>query len=196
MFCTCALTIPHWGGHLWEWGCSSVVERLLCMQKVLGSKPSISNQHFFFILLKIYWSGHQDSFYWVGYTHVHKVHVHVHVCVYEKKSSHRLLLLKLPCKSTASITQFSCVYVESCCVLSLCRKSKPQIFFGTRTHKQITQITHEMAKTAYSETPWAFTSLWCHTCMYMHVYESITSRYIYMLWHTVQITANLTNECK
>ena len=47
----------------------------------------------------------------------------------------------------------SCVYVESCCGFSSCRKSKPQIFFGTRTHKQITQITHEMAKTAYSETP-------------------------------------------
>ena len=28
-------------------GCSSAVERLLCMQKVLGSKPSISNFFFF-----------------------------------------------------------------------------------------------------------------------------------------------------
>ena len=32
-----------------RWGCSSAVERLLCMQKVLGSKPSISN--FFFPIL-------------------------------------------------------------------------------------------------------------------------------------------------
>ena len=28
-----------------------------------------------------------------------------------------------------------------------------RIFYGTRTHKQITQITHELARTAYSSTP-------------------------------------------
>ena len=33
-----------------ERGCSSVVEHLLCMQKVLGSKPSISTSNFFFFL--------------------------------------------------------------------------------------------------------------------------------------------------
>ena len=38
-----------------ERGCSSVVERLLCMQKVLGSKPSISTFHLFFFCLQIFY---------------------------------------------------------------------------------------------------------------------------------------------
>ena len=51
--CTCGSTTPLGGGLLWEWGCSSVVERLLCMQKVLGSKPSISNQLLFIFFIFI-----------------------------------------------------------------------------------------------------------------------------------------------
>ncbi len=37
-----------------NWGCSSVVERLLCMQKVLGSKPSLSTSFFSFLLLFVF----------------------------------------------------------------------------------------------------------------------------------------------
>ena len=35
-------------------GCSSAVERLLCMQKALGSKPSISTSFFLFVFMSHY----------------------------------------------------------------------------------------------------------------------------------------------
>nr|XP_057935773.1 Fanconi anemia group J protein isoform X2 [Doryrhamphus excisus] len=41
----------------------------------------------------------------------------------------------------------------------------PKIFFGTRTHKQITQIAHEMKRTAYSTTPMTILSSRDHTCV-------------------------------
>lgn len=40
-----------------------------------------------------------------------------------------------------------------------------KIFFGTRTHKQITQITHELKRTVYSGTPMTILSSRDHTCV-------------------------------
>ncbi|XP_054651079.1 Fanconi anemia group J protein isoform X2 [Dunckerocampus dactyliophorus] len=45
------------------------------------------------------------------------------------------------------------------------KKMIPKIFFGTRTHKQITQIAHEMKRTAYSTTPMTILSSRDHTCV-------------------------------
>ncbi|XP_028319623.1 Fanconi anemia group J protein, partial [Gouania willdenowi] len=41
----------------------------------------------------------------------------------------------------------------------------PRIFFGTRTHKQITQITHELKRTLYSTVPMTILSSRDHTCV-------------------------------
>ncbi|XP_029922829.1 Fanconi anemia group J protein isoform X2 [Myripristis murdjan] len=45
------------------------------------------------------------------------------------------------------------------------KKKIPKIFFGTRTHKQITQITHEMKRTLYSSVPMTILSSRDHTCV-------------------------------
>uniref|UniRef100_I3JWB2 DNA 5'-3' helicase n=1 Tax=Oreochromis niloticus TaxID=8128 RepID=I3JWB2_ORENI len=45
------------------------------------------------------------------------------------------------------------------------RKKTPKIFFGTRTHKQITQITHELKRTVYSGVPMTILSSRDHTCV-------------------------------
>uniref|UniRef100_A0A670JNN0 DNA 5'-3' helicase n=1 Tax=Podarcis muralis TaxID=64176 RepID=A0A670JNN0_PODMU len=42
----------------------------------------------------------------------------------------------------------------------------PKIFFGTRTHKQIAQITREMRRTAYSDIPMTILSSRDHTCVH------------------------------
>ncbi|XP_070826529.1 Fanconi anemia group J protein [Chaetodon trifascialis] len=44
-------------------------------------------------------------------------------------------------------------------------KKIPKIFFGTRTHKQITQITHELKRTVYSGVPMTILSSRDHTCV-------------------------------
>ncbi|XP_077396793.1 Fanconi anemia group J protein isoform X2 [Festucalex cinctus] len=45
------------------------------------------------------------------------------------------------------------------------KKRVPKIYFGTRTHKQITQIVHEMKRTAYSTAPMTILSSRDHTCV-------------------------------
>ncbi|XP_031728340.1 Fanconi anemia group J protein [Anarrhichthys ocellatus] len=45
------------------------------------------------------------------------------------------------------------------------KKKIPKIFFGTRTHKQITQITHELKRTVYSSVPMTILSSRAHTCV-------------------------------
>ncbi|KAB0367277.1 hypothetical protein FD755_020601, partial [Muntiacus reevesi] len=49
-------------------------------------------------------------------------------------------------------------------------KSKiPKIYFGTRTHKQIAQITRELQRTAYSGVPMTILSSRDHTCVHPEV---------------------------
>ncbi|XP_032364148.1 Fanconi anemia group J protein isoform X2 [Etheostoma spectabile] len=45
------------------------------------------------------------------------------------------------------------------------KKKISKIFFGTRTHKQITQITHELKRTVYSSVPMTILSSRGHTCV-------------------------------
>ncbi|XP_037533678.1 Fanconi anemia group J protein [Nematolebias whitei] len=45
------------------------------------------------------------------------------------------------------------------------RKRIPKIFFGTRTHKQITQIAHELKRTAYTGVKMTILSSREHTCV-------------------------------
>ncbi|XP_035985322.1 Fanconi anemia group J protein homolog isoform X1 [Fundulus heteroclitus] len=45
------------------------------------------------------------------------------------------------------------------------RKKTPKIFFGTRTHKQITQIAHELKRTVYSGVHMTILSSRDHTCI-------------------------------
>ncbi|KAM7399849.1 hypothetical protein PAMP_019090 [Pampus punctatissimus] len=69
---------------------------------------------------------------------------------------------------------------SSCCSPELCsqcqctsakdkdkdgKKKIPKIFFGTRTHKQITQITHELKRTVFSSVPMTILSSRDHTCV-------------------------------
>lgn len=45
------------------------------------------------------------------------------------------------------------------------KKKIPKIFFGTRTHKQITQIANELKRTVYSGVPMTILSSRAHTCV-------------------------------
>uniref|UniRef100_A0A4W3J9H9 DNA 5'-3' helicase n=1 Tax=Callorhinchus milii TaxID=7868 RepID=A0A4W3J9H9_CALMI len=84
-----------------------------------------------------------------------------------------------------------CIVLPSTCTLCPCactktgkgenvakRKQKgekmhiPKIFFGTRTHKQITQITHELRRTAYSRVRMTILSSRDHTCVHPEVSSS------------------------
>ncbi|XP_062872398.1 Fanconi anemia group J protein [Trichomycterus rosablanca] len=49
------------------------------------------------------------------------------------------------------------------------KQAIPKIFFGTRTHKQITQITHELKRTLYSSVPMTILSSRDHTCVHPDV---------------------------
>lgn len=49
------------------------------------------------------------------------------------------------------------------------KRNIPKIFFGTRTHKQITQITHELKRTMYSRVPMTILSSREHTCIHPEV---------------------------
>ncbi|XP_072313224.1 Fanconi anemia group J protein [Eucyclogobius newberryi] len=52
---------------------------------------------------------------------------------------------------------------------SIKRPKIPKIFFGTRTHKQITQITHELKRTQYSSVPMTILSSRDHSCVHPEV---------------------------
>lgn len=45
----------------------------------------------------------------------------------------------------------------------------PKIYFGTRTHKQITQIARELKRTFYSAAPMSILSSRDHTCVHPEV---------------------------
>ena len=49
------------------------------------------------------------------------------------------------------------------------KKKVPKIFFGTRTHKQIAQIAHELKRTLYSGVPMTILSSRDHTCVHPEV---------------------------
>ncbi|XP_061574680.1 Fanconi anemia group J protein [Cololabis saira] len=49
------------------------------------------------------------------------------------------------------------------------RKKIPKIFFGTRTHKQITQVAHELKRTVYSGVHMTILSSRDHTCVHPEV---------------------------
>ncbi|NWR09382.1 FANCJ protein, partial [Paradoxornis webbianus] len=52
------------------------------------------------------------------------------------------------------------------------QSSVPKIFFGTRTHKQITQISRELKRTAYSCVPMTILSSRDYTCIHPVVSNS------------------------
>ncbi|XP_025927172.1 Fanconi anemia group J protein isoform X1 [Apteryx rowi] len=52
----------------------------------------------------------------------------------------------------------------------------PKIFFGTRTHKQISQITRELKRTAYSSVPMTILSSRDYTCIHPVVSGSSSNR--------------------
>ncbi|XP_062473135.1 Fanconi anemia group J protein isoform X1 [Pezoporus occidentalis] len=52
----------------------------------------------------------------------------------------------------------------------------PKIFFGTRTHKQISQITRELKRTAYSSVPMTILSSRDYTCIHPTVSNSGSNR--------------------
>ncbi|KGL82705.1 Fanconi anemia group J protein [Tinamus guttatus] len=54
--------------------------------------------------------------------------------------------------------------------------SIPKIFFGTRTHKQISQITRELKRTAYSGVPMTILSSRDYTCIHPVVSSSASNR--------------------
>uniref|UniRef100_A0A3B4BT47 DNA 5'-3' helicase n=1 Tax=Pygocentrus nattereri TaxID=42514 RepID=A0A3B4BT47_PYGNA len=49
------------------------------------------------------------------------------------------------------------------------KKTIPKIFFGTRTHKQITQLARELKRTLYSTVPMTILSSRDHTCVHPEV---------------------------
>ncbi|NXV22331.1 FANCJ protein, partial [Cepphus grylle] len=52
----------------------------------------------------------------------------------------------------------------------------PKIFFGTRTHKQISQITRELKRTAYSSVPMTILSSRDYTCIHPVVSNNVGNR--------------------
>lgn len=52
----------------------------------------------------------------------------------------------------------------------------PKIYFGTRTHKQISQITRELKRTAYSSVPMTILSSRDYTCIHPVVSNSGSNR--------------------
>ena len=67
--------------------------------------------------------------------------------IWKQVLSPRQLVKELPSNNHSDTGGHYCVSL----VLLCCRPMR--IFYGTRTHRQISQITHELAKTAYSKTP-------------------------------------------
>uniref|UniRef100_A0A8C8D3D1 DNA 5'-3' helicase n=1 Tax=Oncorhynchus tshawytscha TaxID=74940 RepID=A0A8C8D3D1_ONCTS len=70
---------------------------------------------------------------------------------------------------TISLTFLICPCFKFQGIQNLRKKQVPKIFFGTRTHKQITQIAHEMKRTLYSSAPMTILSSRDHTCVHPEV---------------------------
>ncbi|XP_062448427.1 Fanconi anemia group J protein [Rhea pennata] len=86
-----------------------------------------------------------------------------------------------PKKSSAPCTQCSCSSGKE--TDSNAKKKEngdqsfiPKIFFGTRTHKQISQITRELKRTAYSSVPMTILSSRDYTCIHPVVSGSGSNR--------------------
>ncbi|KAG7479203.1 Fanconi anemia group J isoform X1 [Solea senegalensis] len=92
----------------------------------------------------------------------------------EKKPPNQTWVSESNSPPAASMSSCS---VPKPCLLCPCAKAKesdkvkdgkkqiPKIFFGTRTHKQITQIAHELKRTVYSCVPMTILSSRDHTCV-------------------------------
>ncbi|XP_072249263.1 Fanconi anemia group J protein [Leuresthes tenuis] len=79
-----------------------------------------------------------------------------------------------PSSPAAGLSSCSALEPCSCCPCASAkngpkdkdgRKKIPKIFFGTRTHKQITQIAHELKRTVYSNVHMTILSSRDHTCV-------------------------------
>ncbi|XP_061537622.1 Fanconi anemia group J protein isoform X4 [Phycodurus eques] len=69
------------------------------------------------------------------------------------------------CLSPESCIQCPCASAKDTVKDKDAKRKIPKIYFGTRTHKQITQIVHEMKRTAYSTAPMTILSSRDHTCI-------------------------------
>ncbi|XP_053729396.1 Fanconi anemia group J protein isoform X4 [Synchiropus splendidus] len=69
------------------------------------------------------------------------------------------------CSTMDPCTQCPCASARTIPKESSDKQKIPKIFFGTRTHKQITQITHELKRTVYSTVPMTILSSRDHTCV-------------------------------
>ncbi|XP_076333405.1 Fanconi anemia group J protein homolog isoform X2 [Tachypleus tridentatus] len=80
----------------------------------------------------------------------------------------------LPVTSSPSVhpTASGLVTTADTEVLPKVKRSLPKIFFGTRTHKQITQIVRELKKTAYGNCKMTILSSRNRTCIHPHVSRS------------------------
>ncbi|CAG06504.1 unnamed protein product, partial [Tetraodon nigroviridis] len=67
--------------------------------------------------------------------------------------------------STKPCTQCSCASAKDGAKDQNSNQRVPKIFFGTRTHKQITQVAHELRRTVYSRVPMTILSSRDHTCV-------------------------------
>uniref|UniRef100_A0A8B9FBX3 DNA 5'-3' helicase n=1 Tax=Amazona collaria TaxID=241587 RepID=A0A8B9FBX3_9PSIT len=92
-----------------------------------------------------------------------------------------LQLLEISCsESSGPCTECSCSSAKETDKDASNRKKKengdqpfiPKIFFGTRTHKQISQITRELKRTAYSSVPMTILSSRDYTCIHPVVSNS------------------------
>lgn len=72
-------------------------------------------------------------------------------------------------QSTQPCTQCSCGFAKDGAKDQNSNQRIPKIFFGTRTHKQITQIAHELRRTVYSKVPMTILSSRDHTCVHPEV---------------------------
>lgn len=68
-------------------------------------------------------------------------------------------------QSTKPCTQCSCASAKDGAKDQNSNQRVPKIFFGTRTHKQITQVAHELRRTVYSRVPMTILSSRDHTCV-------------------------------
>lgn len=93
------------------------------------------------------------------------------VCFCSIHFLHEISLLQL--QPSRSCTQCSCSSEENAKAGIEAKKTEnagvpfiPKIFFGTRTHKQIAQITRELRRTAYSSTRMTILSSRDHSCVH------------------------------
>uniref|UniRef100_A0AAV2J230 DNA 5'-3' helicase n=1 Tax=Knipowitschia caucasica TaxID=637954 RepID=A0AAV2J230_KNICA len=71
-----------------------------------------------------------------------------------------------PASMNSCCHECSCPAAEEA---SVKRPKVPKIFFGTRTHKQIKQIAHELKRTQYSSAPMTILSSRDHSCVHPEV---------------------------